>query len=491
MAAARKHRLRPRRLRPRRRLWPRRLRPEEGSGPQGSGQEEGRSQEGSGPQEGSPRLRRRRPQPRRLRPARRPPAKKAPARKKAAAKKAPARKKAAKKAPRARRPRPRRLRPARRLRPSALRRARPPRSADRLPCGSWGAACTEGGWPDAFGSPPLGQAAPARAVASEAVRLVTWNVNSLKARLERVEEWLAECQPDVVCMQETKLADTAFPAMAFSALGYESAHHGEGRWNGVAILSRVGLDDVVAGFGDGEPADDEARLLDGDVRRGPRDERVRAQRAGARPRALPVQARAGWTGSSATSTPRPIRPAPVGAVRRLQHRARPIATCGTPPSSSTPPTSASPSGRRSQRSSTGASPTCSGLLPRRRPALLLVGLPGRQLPQGHRDAHRPRARVGAVRRAGRSGHSIDRNARKGKQPSDHAPAGGRPGGRARERRSPLPPAGNTPGSPGWAARHAASSATWSRRRAGPPCSASRTPSVACCTAWCRRARRSR
>ena len=93
------------------------------------------------------------------------------------------------------------------------------------------------------------------------MRLVTWNVNSLKARQERVEEWLAECQPDVVCMQETKLADTAFPAMAFSALGYESAHHGEGRWNGVSIISRVGLDDVVAGFADDEPADDEARLV--------------------------------------------------------------------------------------------------------------------------------------------------------------------------------------------------------------------------------------
>ena len=90
---------------------------------------------------------------------------------------------------------------------------------------------------------------------------MTWNVNSLKARQERVEAWLAECQPDVVCMQETKLADTAFPAMAFSALGYESVHHGEGRWNGVSIISRVGLDDVVAGFGDGEPADDEARLV--------------------------------------------------------------------------------------------------------------------------------------------------------------------------------------------------------------------------------------
>jgi exodeoxyribonuclease-3 len=93
------------------------------------------------------------------------------------------------------------------------------------------------------------------------VRLATWNVNSLKVRLERVEQWLAECQPDVVCMQETKLADTAFPTMAFSALGYESAHHGQGQWNGVAILSRVGLDDVVMGFADDDEPDPDARLI--------------------------------------------------------------------------------------------------------------------------------------------------------------------------------------------------------------------------------------
>jgi len=93
------------------------------------------------------------------------------------------------------------------------------------------------------------------------VRVVTWNVNSLKARLERVEEWVATVGPDILCMQETKLADGAFPALAFEALGYETAHHGEGRWNGVAIASRVGLDDVVMGFGDDEPADDEARVV--------------------------------------------------------------------------------------------------------------------------------------------------------------------------------------------------------------------------------------
>jgi exodeoxyribonuclease III len=80
------------------------------------------------------------------------------------------------------------------------------------------------------------------------VRLATWNVNSLGARLERVLEWVEATQPDVLCMQETKQTDDAFPAPAFSALGYESAHHGDGRWNGVAIVSRVGLSDPVGGF---------------------------------------------------------------------------------------------------------------------------------------------------------------------------------------------------------------------------------------------------
>ncbi|MBI2709019.1 MAG: exodeoxyribonuclease III [Actinobacteria bacterium] len=93
------------------------------------------------------------------------------------------------------------------------------------------------------------------------MRIATWNVNSLKARLARVEEWIGYAEPDVVCLQETKLADTAFPSLTFAALGYESVHHGEGRWNGVAILSRIGLSDAHAGFlDDGEP-DREARLV--------------------------------------------------------------------------------------------------------------------------------------------------------------------------------------------------------------------------------------
>lgn len=92
-------------------------------------------------------------------------------------------------------------------------------------------------------------------------RIVSWNVNSLNARQERVQQWLDDIAPDVLCMQETKLSDEAFPALAFAAAGYESAHHGQGRWNGVAILSKVGLDDVVFGFAEGIEADDDARLI--------------------------------------------------------------------------------------------------------------------------------------------------------------------------------------------------------------------------------------
>ena len=94
------------------------------------------------------------------------------------------------------------------------------------------------------------------------MRLATWNVNSLKVRLPRVEAWIAECEPDVLCLQETKLADDAFPSLTFQALGYESVHHGQGRWNGVAILSRVGLEAPAVGFAPGdEVLGDEARLV--------------------------------------------------------------------------------------------------------------------------------------------------------------------------------------------------------------------------------------
>jgi exodeoxyribonuclease-3 len=77
----------------------------------------------------------------------------------------------------------------------------------------------------------------------EAVRIATWNVNSVGARLPRLLEWLEDRAPDVVALQETKCTDAAFPHLPLQALGYEVAHAGDGRWNGVAVLSRVGLAD--------------------------------------------------------------------------------------------------------------------------------------------------------------------------------------------------------------------------------------------------------
>ena len=82
------------------------------------------------------------------------------------------------------------------------------------------------------------------------MRIATWNVNSLKARLEKVLWWLERARPDVILMQETKLSDRDAPRSAFERLGYALAHHGEGGRNGVAIASRCGLEDVVTNFGE-------------------------------------------------------------------------------------------------------------------------------------------------------------------------------------------------------------------------------------------------
>ena len=82
------------------------------------------------------------------------------------------------------------------------------------------------------------------------MRIATWNVNSLKARLEKVTWWLERAQPDILLMQETKLADDDVPVATFREWGYELAHHGEGRWNGVAVASRLPIDEVVTNFGE-------------------------------------------------------------------------------------------------------------------------------------------------------------------------------------------------------------------------------------------------
>lgn len=97
------------------------------------------------------------------------------------------------------------------------------------------------------------------------MRIATWNVNSIRARAERVATWLARRDVDVLAMQETKCSDDLFPYMSFDAFGYEVAHVGTGQWNGVAIASRVGLDDVAPAFagqpGWGEPPAAEARAV--------------------------------------------------------------------------------------------------------------------------------------------------------------------------------------------------------------------------------------
>ena len=90
------------------------------------------------------------------------------------------------------------------------------------------------------------------------MKVVTWNVNSLTARWPRVEAWVRANEPDVLLIQETKQTDEQFPFRDFEALGYDAAHYGQGRWNGVAIASRVGIDDVARGLGDDDP---EARLI--------------------------------------------------------------------------------------------------------------------------------------------------------------------------------------------------------------------------------------
>ena len=90
------------------------------------------------------------------------------------------------------------------------------------------------------------------------MRIATWNVNSMNARFPRVEEFLQTRDVDVVLLQETKQRDEKFPFDALREMGYESAHFGLSQWNGVAILSRVGLEDVVLGFGEPE---EEARVI--------------------------------------------------------------------------------------------------------------------------------------------------------------------------------------------------------------------------------------
>jgi len=93
------------------------------------------------------------------------------------------------------------------------------------------------------------------------MRIATWNVNSIKQRLEHLISWLGETRPDIVCLQETKCVDDAFPREPIEAAGYNVAFHGQKTFNGVAILSRRPFEEVTARL-PGDPEDDHARFLE-------------------------------------------------------------------------------------------------------------------------------------------------------------------------------------------------------------------------------------
>ena len=92
------------------------------------------------------------------------------------------------------------------------------------------------------------------------MRIVSWNINSLRKRQDRLFEWLEGTKPDIVCLQETKCPDEQFPALSLQSAGYDSAYHGEKSYNGVAILSKIKLTEVRASLCD-EVADPQARVI--------------------------------------------------------------------------------------------------------------------------------------------------------------------------------------------------------------------------------------
>ena len=258
------------------------------------------------------------------------------------------------------------------------------------------------------------------------MRIATWNVNSIRSRIDRVEAWLERSDVDVLAIQETKAREDQFPLDRFEALGYEVAHHGLNQWNGVAIASRVGLDDVQVGFdgmpGWGEPVGAEARAIGATLRRRTGLVALRPQRPRARRPAPGLQARAG-----SARLPRPagswladdpaaqiallgdwnIAPhdEDVWSVEYYEGQARTPPPASAPPSraSSTPAsaTSCAPTRASPAPSPTGTTRSCASRSAR------ACGSTSRSCSPALADRV-----VGAA---------IDREERKGKGASDHAP----------------------------------------------------------------------
>ena len=372
--------------------------------------EEGRRQEGRRPQGCRPgRLRpRRRPRPSGLRPRRR--------------------------RRQARRRRRRRLRPARRRRPRRRPRPKkaPAKKGDRQEGSGRVGRLARRAAPQAHrlanaatercrGAPV--RRAPLPPIGSPGVRLATWNVNSLGARLERVEAWLAEVEPDVLCLQETKLADDAFPALTFSRArlrvgpprpgALERRRHPEpGRSRRARRRLRARRRD---------PARRGAHRL-GHVRRRPGRQRLRAQRPVARPRAVRVQARVARRARRRTSTT-PATP-PTDVVVCGDFNIAPDDRDVYDPAKFVGSTHVTPgrARRAGDSCSTGASSTCSASTTTSDRLYSWWDYRAGDFHQGRGPAHRPRARRPRRSPSGRVWSLVDRNARKGKPtPSDHAP----------------------------------------------------------------------
>ena len=96
------------------------------------------------------------------------------------------------------------------------------------------------------------------------MRIATWNVNSVRQRIEHLVTWLKECSPDVVCLQEIKCTDDAFPRLEIEALGYNVVTHGQKTFNGVALLSKLPFDETTSGLA-GDDEDAHARFIEGVV----------------------------------------------------------------------------------------------------------------------------------------------------------------------------------------------------------------------------------
>lgn len=105
------------------------------------------------------------------------------------------------------------------------------------------------------------------------MRIATWNVNSIKAHLDSVTQWIKEEKPDVLCLQELKCEDHAFPSEHFSNMGYTAHVHGQKTYNGVALLSRLAVEDIVVGL-PGDPLDEQSRFIVGTVIEGKKAVRV-------------------------------------------------------------------------------------------------------------------------------------------------------------------------------------------------------------------------